>query len=803
MNKFKKDIIIGALLHDIGKVVYRARNLKEILSHSEAGYRWVKDNINFNNTESLFNKYDIENSIHYHHRNKMPEYGKGLKINDKAFIVSLADHISAGADRRLADEKHLDEFHNSQTTRPLESIFSSLNRTANQVSYFYNSKNLDSDASIKYPSLEKEASVSEVEYESLLTNLNRILKEPKLHEDDNHLNSLINSIRYLLKYCPSDTRINMQSDISLADHLITTAGIASVIYDYFESKNITNYYQKWDNEKDFFNEKAFLLFSFDFSGIQQFIFDITIKNALKNMRTRSFYLEILGEYLADNILTAFELTRANVIYIGGGHSYILLPNITNADSILNEVISSFNKFLLDLFDYKLFVGSAYVSVTANDLMSKDISANDSDTFRKQMDELFKKLSDSKRNKYNGSVLKELNEKEFIVGQRECTSCGKTTKLLDKQDICETCNMFIEMSSELMNEKKDVFVVSKVRFTNLPYFVMPNDNYLFLFTKNEYSSSNIDKSTIVFTYIKNDFINTYKNSASLFMCDYAAKDSHNNQLSIEDIIKQGYIDNGNKGIKRIAVMKADVDNLGETFKNGFSNSLYTISRMTSLSSYLSLFFKYYMKDLLKKLNITVIYSGGDDIYLVGYLPDIKIFSKELYESFDKYTISKLHFSAGIGIFKQTYPIYKISEYVEQLESSAKSVDGKNAVCIFSTKYNLKWNEFFDCLDNEYKLLEKAIDEDLLSSTMLYNSIYKLMQDLDSKDIDVKKKVPYKIAYLLGRIRKDKLKDGNKKTFESFSQLLFECGNEANTMKRIKLLVAIQYYMYINREGENNE
>ena len=64
---------------------------------------------------------------------------------------------------------------------------------------------------------------------------------------------------------------------------------------------------------------AFKLISGDISGIQNFIYTIPSKGALKSLRGRSFYLEILMEQIVDELLDALQLTRANLIYNGGGH----------------------------------------------------------------------------------------------------------------------------------------------------------------------------------------------------------------------------------------------------------------------------------------------------------------------------------------------------------------------------------------------------------------------------------------------------------------------------------------------------
>ena len=55
----------------------------------------------------------------------------------------------------------------------------------------------------------------------------------------------------------------------------------------------------------------------DISGIQDFIYTIHSENAMKMLRSKSFYLEIMMEHIIDSLLERLNLSRANLIYSGG------------------------------------------------------------------------------------------------------------------------------------------------------------------------------------------------------------------------------------------------------------------------------------------------------------------------------------------------------------------------------------------------------------------------------------------------------------------------------------------------------
>ncbi|MGI6781386.1 MAG: type III-A CRISPR-associated protein Cas10/Csm1 [Acholeplasmataceae bacterium] len=794
MDDKKHKLIVGALLHDIGKISFRAYELQGIKSHSIAGYEWLNQ-VNSN----IFKLENIGTMIKYHHRNKMPDFGRGMREDDLAFIVSLADHISAGADRREKDDFDYDDYDitDSQAKTPLESVFSILKPQGKDY-LGYSGKNLAYDSSIRYP--EKDSKVLDSDYNDILVRLKKLFVNEELFTNDKHLNSLISIIKTHFKYLPSDTRYQMRNDISLAEHSLTTAAFASSLYDYFNEQGVKDYYEKWNKEKDLFKEKTFLFVSFDFSGIQRFVFDIPVEGALKNLRVRSFYLEMLAEIFVDSLLLELELSRANVIYVGGGHGYLILPNTYKAKELFKEQIQHFNNFFLKEFNYNLYLASSIVEVSPNDLISINSSGQHNNAFSGVMSETFKQTSKSKAQRFNFEVLQKLNSLEYEAGMRECSVCGTSNRLKKVGDkfICEICDSFLKFSDDLFKDDNIYYVVVLNKLKNQDYLLFPyQERYCYLHAISREEFNQVPNDRILFSYVKNDFKAFETQSTSIFVADYAVKDKKG-QLSIGEIMKLEP-----EEMDRIAVMKLDVDSLGEVFKNRFPEKMYTISRMTSLSSHLSIYFKFYINELLKDFNITVIFSGGDDAFLMGTFKDILKFSKIMYESFKKYTLEKITISAGIGLFAEKYPIYKIANYTEDLLLSAKSMTNKNSVAIFDQNQVFKWDDFFEAIVGEssyLSLIEENIKNNVISKTMLYNSIYIPLKNIQKED----KKIIYKFAYMLGRRRsdlKDKLKDEtSQKLFSKLEQELMISANYHNRQSREKLLLAIQIYMYLNRKKE---
>lgn len=120
--------------------------------------------------------------------------------------------------------------------------------------------------------------------------------------------------------------------------------------------------------------------------------------------------------------------------------------------------------------------------------------------------------------------------------------------------------------------------------------------------------------VVRVYTKNRAYTGMAYSSRLDLCDYYASNQNT------ELARQA------EGIRRLAVCRLDVDNLGHAFVAGFEKEkaanladkyhFVTLSRAAALSRQLSLFFKRYMREVLtqgKPLEVSVVYSGGDDVF----------------------------------------------------------------------------------------------------------------------------------------------------------------------------------------------
>lgn len=126
-----------------------------------------------------------------------------------------------------------------------------------------------------------------------------------------------------------------------------------------------------DTPAELRREPAFLLYTADFSRIQRFIYTVHTEGALRSLRSRSFFLELLMEHYMDGC----GLTWTNIIYSGDGHCYLLLPNTAAVQQPLADWNRAFNGWLNEQFGMQLFLANGWTPCSANDLCNVPAEAS--------------------------------------------------------------------------------------------------------------------------------------------------------------------------------------------------------------------------------------------------------------------------------------------------------------------------------------------------------------------------------------------------------------------------------------------
>lgn len=824
--KEKEILIKGALLHDIGKVCYRA--MKKRINHSKLGGDFLEQYLKLNEeTERLLN------CVRYHHKDYLQK--AKLDKNDLAYIVYEADNIASGMDRREneGEEKGFDPNLN------LDSIFS----------VFYSDKEIQ--VANKYPLIYKDINKA-FNYPrkdiSLATNSNyeALLNKIKSHFITKDISQIsINQLLQILEegfsYVPSSTNRAEVCDISLYVHSKITSAVASCMKLYFDEQQIQDYKKYCFNSgsKIFRNEKIYLLVSGDISGIQDFIYTIPSKGALKTLRGRSLYIDLLLEEFIDEYLEQIGLSRANVLYSGGGHFYILAPNIEDIKKSIDKLQAKMNRWLMENIGINLYLAIGTAECSANNLMKSEAQGN-----------LFaivnKKLKDDKTIRYSKDedFLEHIFnvEKEKDTAKKECNICHNLVDKLwkynsDEEIACEFCLNLYKLGQDILTQDL-VFVISEEKIDG-GIKIFGKDKDLYMYAVN-IEDIDMFKGKILRIYSKNNLLENDL-AIRLYLADYSAKNENDEVMTFDDLAKSSCkID---KGIKRLGVLRLDVDDLGIAFSSGFvsdkdkieDNLRYaTLSRYADLSKDISMFFKVAINkicagDLIgcvdfeekafnilgiakaQKRKVNIIYAGGDDLFLVGAWDEVLEVAIDINRAFKQFTNGRLTLSAGMAMFSPTYPISKMAEIAGLLVQMSKNRKDKNSIALFGMETNLKANGKPECkhiytwADFEMKVCKEkmnyllarlSFDGDKFNKLSVGKSlIYRLMDLIQLADED--KLNIARFAYVLARMQPKQDKDEQKrKVYEDFVSKMYQWIN--NNEDKKQLATALNLLVYYLRD-----
>ena len=767
MQKAQLKATVGALLHDIGKILNDKSN-----HHSISGATFVEKN-------SKVADDDILDQIRYHHKKQLSET---TKVSDYAYVTNFADTLSAKMDGRKKDDGTLIQ----TQLKPLESIFNILN--GNNEKLVYKAVQIKKDGEINYP-VEK-AEVKANILKEAKEDFEKVLKNSNSYEE--LASKLLTASEKNLSFLPAAITEEEINDISLFDHLKMTAAIASSVRRYMDENKIIDFKSLLDKELEFMDKKMFLLYSMDVSGIQDFIYTIATERVLKGLRTRSFYLEMVIEHCIDTLFETTGFTRANLIYSGGGHAYVILPN---TDGIKEELIryeNRINDWFMEYYKTDLYIASGYSECSANSFCN-----NPEGSYKEIFAEVSKKISEKKMKRYSADIIRKLNSEEQKDCSRECKVCHRVDKLTEG-DKCEICKGIENISKDILN--KDLFVVipEKSSKNSLP---LPFGYSLVALDKEEVNK--LEKNgQIKRVYSKNslDIDNSY---IKIWIGDY------HNEKTFEKLA------DASNGIRRLAVMRADVDNLGQAFVSGFENvkleksdKYVTLSRTATFSRKLSIFFKLHINEILEKgkfkmssnkevgkRNALIVYSGGDDLFIIGSWDDIVEFSIDLTKRFKKFSQDKLTISAGIDFYPEKYPISVMAKKTGELEEISKGMDKKNAVTIAGEENSYKWIDLEEnVLGEKYVALEKFLkNQEEKGNSFLYKILELFNNREDTINIA-------RLAYILARFEpqiKDK-EDYNFKNYMEFSRKIYEWIKNEDDSKQMKTAILLYVYNHRNRE-----
>ncbi|MGD9927945.1 MAG: type III-A CRISPR-associated protein Cas10/Csm1 [Sphaerochaeta sp.] len=697
-----QEIVLAGLLHDIGKFAQRAgmseykdKSMEGILCRStKQGYythQHVLYTLGYLDTvkdcfPDSINVGRLINLAAYHHNPSEEDH----------HIITIADRLSSGMDR-FSDKELEYEAQGQFYEQPMLNIASTLS-----IKETENSAPLKTDASyLPIRPLDGNAigtqgqkKISKNEYLQQWSQFEKDFLKLKGLGYDEFLAALLTILERYTWCIPSSTIDD--PDISLFHHAKTTAAFAACIAVYAAKHgNWINTIQK---------DAPYTFVQGDMSGIQKFIFNLpTSKYNAKILRARSFQIWSLSFAFAKFATHTFGMTDANIITFAGGRFMLLVPRTDKTSQHVKNL-----QFLLDEYMLKGYSGQLACILSQTDIndSSELTKARGLELqFRMQNQEI-----QSKKKKFQLGLHKTWymldEEYEKLQKNGDCPLCQINPKESNSEH-CKGCSSLISIGGTLMQAKRIVIDAKEL---------LPFEEMVKVVRKSSAST--------VFGYTNREYIPGLPMITLPYLAPYR-DDEETGLLSFEEIA----MNSKTKKQKKLAMFKADIDNLGLLFSSSLGNR-WSLSRYSDLSYQFQQFFSSFLAQMIQgnekyKKSIYVVFSGGDDLCVIGPWDVVMEFALDFRQRLDVFTNHNkaITLSGGIALASSSLPVKNLAAMAENgLETSKQRKERnlivKDGITIFGVTQS--WEAFQRSLSNGKQML-KYIDANVVSKATVYRII----------------------------------------------------------------------------------
>ncbi len=697
---------IAGLLHDVGKLEQRAQD-----NPWQPAPGFDKEG---QPVHATWTGYFIQHSVPdayrpaalhgiYHHApEKSPAEDHSL-----SFLIELADKLSAG-ERSDAPQGGKQK----DPPQQMVTIFDRLQLAgAAKAEHFLPLKPLALQESVLFPVEKIDAAARTHSYAALCKEL-RSAASQEIEDPEAYIENLLGALQRT-SWCVPSAYYHAVPDVSLYDHSRMTAALAvclaepDVKVDELLKAVEADFSGKYDPAQQArLEQPAALLIGGDISGIQDFIYTISSKNAAKTLRGRSFYLQLLTEAVLRFVLSELGLPYVNVIYAGGGHFYLLAP--LSAAGKLAGVRKAVTEKLVRHHGVSL-----YLAIGSSEIPFSGFRIGQ---FPRYWGEMHRSLSAAKQRRYL-ELGDDFYAHVFAVPEHggnptaTCSVCGddhrKTSPLEEETRdgeeaqaarICSLCASFDEQIGKSLPGSQFIALgIGKPTETRPGFAADALAAFGMSFQLIEKASEkiNLPKADRVVVWALGDpHQGQWPAAQGVSQANLLHYTVNRKPASTFDEL-QKKVDGG---FEKLGVLRMDVDNLGDLFAFGFGKpddktSLATLARLSTLSFQVSLFFEGWVKHLSEQYpdKIYAVYAGGDDLFLIGPWDIMPGFAHQVYSDFKRYTGQHpaLHISGGMAFIGGKYPVYQAARDAEDAERLAKN-SGKDAFGFLGEAW--KWADF---------------------------------------------------------------------------------------------------------------
>lgn len=722
-------IALAGLLHDIGKLMLRG-SVQSQQPWNEA------DEQEFGHVHALWTAVFIDTYVPAQWRSQV--YGLASRhhrpVTREERIVQLADRLSAAGQ----DDEHQDDDVRQNPPQQLRSIFCGLKADNMQVPQhqYLPLHPLQLTESTIFPAPALAQSMVSQHYQALWQGFHLDVEQLRnVHGPDGDLTTYLESLLLLLQRytwsVPAAAR--GQADVTLYDHGRMTGALAAVL----DRPEINECWLDQVNEH-LADSAVALLVGGDISGVQEFIYTISARGATSSLRGRSFYLQLLTEATARYVLRRLNLPVTNLIYSGGGNFYLLVR--PTDFPVLHAIQQEISCMLMQQHRGALSMAVAETLLTAADFFGGKI--------RNAWGRLHGQLGLAKQRRFADLQTEDLYQIFAAQGEgggREqlCQVCGDEhdqTELLPSDNaeevrVCPSCRKFEKLGKDLRSARVLLLVEERfqlpgrldlvasaghwqetLRFLGMsvqiaeecPVRLPAGRAVLFALDDDMLGKLRPGKRTAIGRKL---LVNT-----TPILCGDDLKFVEGEELqerrsthSLGDVKPFTLLAVQSCGIRRLGVLRMDVDNLGKLFQEGLGEGA-TLAQVAGLSFAISLYFEGWVGVLAEAVNrqhrhpdfptsdrLYAIYSGGDDLFFVGSWDVVVELALAVRRDLSRYAAGHpgIHTSGGIVLTGGKYPLAQAADDAGEAEHKAKAYrrhngHDKDAICFLDIAQ--PWEKF---------------------------------------------------------------------------------------------------------------
>lgn len=467
----------------------------------------------------------------------------------------------------------------------------------------------------------------------------------------------------------------------------------------------------------------FALIGGGINGIQQFLYTLASDGAAKSLRARSFYIQLLNEAIARHVLRQIGLPITNLLYAGGGTFQILAPAALLPPDAVQAIRA-------DVLSRLLTTHRAALRISLEVHQFAQAQMEHFAAMRAKLDE---RVQQEKRRPFasvGASALAmhvgvALGQGDSLTGFCRVTGEETDDRGQTKSDFVESLEKlgsalprathiaFCDVPAEEPAVASDW--QSALRKFGLSVHIVREDKFVPALPSLERTGlvrlarfepqPDRDDLSVARKLGAQRYVSFYFPLAQLTPFE-EDEDSYTRVKLFDELAADG------GGLKRWAVLRMDVDNLGRLFSQGFGARGASLARAASLSFSIRLFFEAWLpkladaefapadtpedrRNLHGKLFIQ--YAGGDDLFVVGKWDAVADYALRIRQSFAEYTGKNPSFtlSAGVMLAPESFPLYQAARLAGDAEDAAKRLvraDGASKDAITFLDASVGWDDY---------------------------------------------------------------------------------------------------------------